>query len=564
MRAGRGAVLVLVAGLWCAADTAAAQTIPPSADPGLVPQRFERAPQPKALPRVGGIQLPSTVPPANAEGITLSVSRFEITGSSVYSDGELNELVQPLIDRRIPLTEVYALAARITAKYGQDGYVLSRAIIPPQALSRTGAVVRIEVVEGYVADVIWPEGLQQRYRDFFSDYAAQITASRPANIKIIERYLLLASDLPGLTFSSTFKPSPTQPRATTLVVTASEKPVSVEASVDNRGSEGRGPWQAQVAGTASNWLGLHEALSLKYATTVPSDEQLRFIEGQWRQVLTSEGLTLTVTGSYNTGIPGLPPLEAIEYESEGIVVSAMLSYPVIRTRDENLVLSGIGFIEDVKSRALDAPFTDDRLRGVRLRAEYDNADTHGGINLLQVTVSQGIDGLGSTGNGNALASRATGRVDFTKIEATASRAQQLDRIVPGLSLYGALHGQYAWDPLLVVEQCSYGGKSFGRAFDPSALAGDHCLTSIAELRYDLSIPNSPFSYSQIYGFIDHGYVERITTSPGTPKTEWGSSAGAGVRLGWRENVSLGLEAGREIAGDLDVDWRGHVDLTVRY
>jgi hypothetical protein len=36
-----------------------------------------------------------------------------------------------------------------------------------------------------------------RYRDFFTDYAARIVADRPANIRTLERYLLLANDLPG-------------------------------------------------------------------------------------------------------------------------------------------------------------------------------------------------------------------------------------------------------------------------------------------------------------------------------------------------------------------------------
>ncbi len=38
------------------------------------------------------------------------------------------------------------------------------------------------------------------YRDFFTDYTAKIIADRPANIRTLERYLLLASDLPGLKF----------------------------------------------------------------------------------------------------------------------------------------------------------------------------------------------------------------------------------------------------------------------------------------------------------------------------------------------------------------------------
>lgn len=510
------------------------------------------------------IQLPSTVAPANANNVTLSVRKFEIVRSSVYREADFAALTDPLLHKTIPLTAIYELAARITARYGQDGYVLSRAIVPPQEFDGRGAVVRIEIVEGYVDEVVWPEGLKRRYRDFFSNYEAGITADRPINIKTVERYLLLASDLPGLRFSSTFKASRNHKGASTLVVTVREKLLSAVASIDNRGSDGRGPWEAQVSGTLSNVLGQHEELSVKYATAVPSTDELQFVEGSWKQVLNSEGLTFAFTGSYNTGVPGLPPLEAIDYASRGMVFTAMLAYPVIRSRDENLTLLGTVFAEDVTSTALSAPFTDDRLRGGRLEAVYDTADTFGGINLAQLTLSHGIDGLGSTKNDNLLASRLDGRVDFTKVELLATRTQSLAQVLPGFSLYGAVYGQYAADPLLVVEQCSYGGKTFGRAFDPSTLTGDNCVTSLAELRYDLSVPESFKLGAQVYSFIDRGYVDRNTVSAGTPKDQWASSAGAGVRLNWLDNASLGLEAEKEIAGDVDHGWRGHAEFTVHY
>ena len=116
-----------------------------------------------------------------------------------------------MVGQRVPLTAVYALAQKITSKYGNDGYVLSRAIVPPQQLSPDGAIVHIDVVEGYIDKVEWPRQLA-RYRDFFTAYAAKITAQRPVNIRTIERYLLLAGDLPGLKFKTSLRPSETARR----------------------------------------------------------------------------------------------------------------------------------------------------------------------------------------------------------------------------------------------------------------------------------------------------------------------------------------------------------------
>ena len=86
------------------------------------------------------------------------------------------------------------------------------------------------------------------------------------------------------------------------------------------------------------------------------------------------------------------------------------------------------------------PSTLDRLRGFRLRAEGDSADSTGGINQFFFVFSQGIEGLGSTQNGYDLASRAFRRVDFTKMELTLSRLQPL---FDQFSVLVAAYGQYA-------------------------------------------------------------------------------------------------------------------------
>src|SRR4029077_2714040 len=123
----------------------------------------------------------------------------------------------------IPLAAVYELARRITAKYGAAGYVLSRAIVPPQNFGRHGAVVQIQVVEGYVDNVIWPMEKLARYRNFFDDYTARIIADRPANNRTLELHLLLAQHTPSVQFAPTLKPSPTHPNASTLIVEVTEK-----------------------------------------------------------------------------------------------------------------------------------------------------------------------------------------------------------------------------------------------------------------------------------------------------------------------------------------------------
>src|SRR6476659_10158746 len=502
--------------------SALAQAIPPGAAPGR--ERQQLAPPvagPQARPIGGTISLPSTVAPPGAESIMLTVSRIVITGATVYGDADFAPLYADLIGHEVPLATVYELARRITAKYGAAGYILSRAIVPPQNFGRHGAVVHIQVVEGYVDNVIWPMEKLARYRNFFDDYTARIIADRPTNIRTLERYLLLANDLPGLKFATTLKPSPTHPNASTLIVEVTEKRIDAIARIDNRGTEARGPWQYLGSATVNNIIGAHEAFTVTYAGTFQIEE-LQYLAASYRQVLTSEGLTGFINASYGFGRPGGDLLRTLDYRTRSTIVEAGLSYPVIRSREKNLVLTGRGFMTNDDSFQLGDPFARDRLRGFRLKADADWADSFLGINQANATFSQGIHGLGSTDNPDPsvllpplpTSSTKAGRVDFDKIEGTFTRLQPL---FAGFSAFVAAYGQYAFTPLLISEQCSYGGRFFGRAYDPSQMLGDHCWMGLGELRFDIPTGIKQLTRAQLYAYADHGETYNIDPALGTPQ-----------------------------------------------
>ncbi|MGH6737651.1 MAG: ShlB/FhaC/HecB family hemolysin secretion/activation protein, partial [Bradyrhizobium sp.] len=462
--------------------------------------------------------MPSTTAPAEAKNVSIVIRRIQIVGATVYSDAQFAELYQGLIGQRVSLQAVYDLAQRITSKYGADGYVLSRAIVPVQELEPRGAVVRIEVIEGYVERVVWPERVR-RYRDFFTDYARKITAERPINIRTLERYLLLANDLPGLRFSTTLKASPNVRGASVLIVELTEKPVDAGIRFDNRGTQARGPLQVLATTTINNLMRQHDALTLSYATVSPIKE-LQFASAAYRQVLNSEGLTAFINGSYSWSYPGTTDLQQLEFKTRSFYAEVGAQYPVIRARERNLSIIGLAFAgENYNFWNLTPtdPQAADRLRGIRLRVEGDFADKIGGINQFGVTFSHGFPGGGSTDNANPLASRLGGRVDFSKAEILVSRLQPL---IDRFSVFVSAYGQYAFDPLLVPEQCSFGGRVFGRAYDPSELLGDHCWMTSAELRYDVPffVPDpaaakkevlTPSPTVQLYGFTDKADLYRI-------------------------------------------------------
>jgi hemolysin activation/secretion protein len=494
--------------------------------------------------------LPSTTAPEGADHVAVFISNIQIVGSTVYTPEQLAPLYQGMIGHEWTLKSIYDLAQRITSKYGNDGYVLSRAVVPPQQLDPHGATVRIQVVEGYVEKVEWPPQLA-RYRNFFSIYTARITAQRPVNIHTIERYMLLAGDLPGLKFATTLRPSNDALGAAVLVVEVVYKPVDANAHIDNRGTPARGPFEYYGSATLNNMLGWHEALTLTYAGVVPLQE-LNYAAANYKQVLTPDGLAIFGDFSYAWGKPGTATLEALDYRTIGPYADIGLSMPVIRSRENNLKLSGLFFGSDSEAWTLGQTFSDDRLRGVRFRADGDFADPTGGINQYYGVVSHGIDGLGSLVNDPRNAFGTVAPANFSKIEGFFSHIQPLPL---NLSIYGAAYGQYAFNPLLSPEQCGFGGRFFGRAFDPSELLSDSCIEASGELRYDIHGLPPQLTQAQLYGFVDWGDLYTLDQSAfGMPSTVNAASTGGGIRFSLFDHVDADLSAAKAIEGPRD-DWR---------
>jgi hemolysin activation/secretion protein len=520
---------ILVAGL---STPTFAQDIPAGAEPGRIDTRFDQPVAPTVKPRVvSGLE--STTPPAEAAALKLKIASVSITGSSVYSAQQLSALSEEIVGQTVSLEKVFEIAAAVTARYGKDGYILSRAIVPPQELDPDGAHITISVIEGYVDEVKWPDFVS-KYKGFFSDYAAKVSADRPLNVRTLERYLLLANDLPGLSFESNLVASESNAGASTLVITGKEDGFDGYVSADNYGVEASGPYQATLGGSLNNQLGYNERFDFGVTLAGPSEDgrsELSYLSWGYEQIFTSEGLTFFLDGNASWGRPGTTSLLAFDSKTSGVNVSAGIRYPFIRTRSENLTGTLAFDFKNSESSNLGIPATEDRLRIIRGELAYDFADEHNGVNRLVGTASLGIEGLGSTANNNPLASRSPGDVDFFKLTAEASRTQKFgDRF----SAYGSVFGQWSADPLLSSQECGYGGRSYGRGLDASIITGDQCLLASLELRRDLDVSDTfsgIISYAQPYAFVDYGHIWNIDAPLGTAKADDAASAGLGIRFG---------------------------------
>ena len=106
-----------------------------------------------------------------------------------------------------------------------------------------------------------------------------------------ERYLLLASDLPGYTVRLTLRPAGTAPGDVIGDVTVQRLPAYADFIVQNGGSKALGRWGGLLRGAVFGLTGLGDRTSLSLFSTADFQEQ-QTIQLAPRHAARPEGLSL--------------------------------------------------------------------------------------------------------------------------------------------------------------------------------------------------------------------------------------------------------------------------------
>ena len=493
---------------------------------------------------------PLGAPPA-AAGITFRLNDIAVVGNTAISDEDLKTLYAASIGTDISVGQLFAIANNITALYGQRGYPLSRTIVPAQEIDGKG-VVRLQVIEGYVDKVV-VEGNGAK-NPLVQHHGEKITEERPISNGTLERHLLLADDLPGISAKSVLRSGEAVGGTTVVLQTEQEKPFRFSVTADNRGSEAVGPLQLDAKLVFANIIAPNSETSLRLVNAAASKELL-YLTAEQRFVLNSEGTELSFGLERSKSQPGTQIFQDIELESSAITAFLTVSHPLIRSRSKNLEVYGTLEARNSETLSLGLPLSEDNVRSLRFGFDFDNTDKVGGLNTVSVEISKGLSGFGASDNGDPLKSRQFGVVNYGKLNLDLSRTQQLGALSTDLSswsVYGQLTAQLTGDPLLSSEECGIGGTDYGRAFDSSTLSGDRCFAGSLEVRYQTANPGV-FDSLQLYGYYETGSASNLDAD--APQgSDTLLSAGLGARFAFKERYSGSVELAKQVrntAGAID-------------
>jgi hemolysin activation/secretion protein len=496
---------------------------------------------------------PESAPPG-ASKVTFVLKGIHIDGVSAYSQAEIRPVYAHELGRKISLADLYGIAAALTRKYRDDGYILTQVIVPAQTISAAGTP-RLRVVEGYV-DSVTIKGTKGHEAGLIESYADHLVNNIPLNERDLEHWLLLINDLPGVRARSILSPSPDKTGAAQLTIIVTRKPYDVEVDANNYGTKYLGPYQLGTSAALNSIFGLNERITgqVVYAPGAHMTPELMYYAGGYMMPVGPWGTTVQLDANYTHTAPGYS-LRPFSVQGNEEFVDAILTQPFIRSRRLNLTGNVTMDERDVNTNDNIEDTRKDRIRAVRFGAKADYLSTWvaPAYNSANFEVAQGINAFGATG-GTLNSSRPGADASFTKLDA---EVQRLQRIVDHVNVLVAGEGQLTNNPLLTTEQFGIGGQDYGRGYDPSEILGDDGLVGKAELQWDTPFVLPYFSTYQTFLFFDGGEVFNKNALIADERHESLTSTG----IGWRSTFQFGTSLDATLAFPLnrEVQTQGNRD-----
>jgi hemolysin activation/secretion protein len=516
-------------------------TLPPTREEVTRPKP-QLPPQTPRLEVEGGIErAPCALSGPEYQSIHFVFRGAEFDGLQGLTREQLASTYAQYVGQDVPISTVCEIRDRAGTMLRDAGYIAA-VQVPEQRIA--DGTVHFQVLMAHLTHVR-VRGDATGAEKLIAGYLNELTKQPVFNRYEAERYLLLASDIPGYTVRLTLRPAGTVPGEVVGDVTVQREVGYADFNVQNAGSHSLGPWGGLLRGELFGLTGLGDRTTVSVFSTADFREQQTLqLAHDFR--LGSGGLTIGDAFTYAWAKPSVPNARILAHT---LLNTFEVGYPFKRSQAETIRGSaGMDLInQDVKLDGL--KLSRDRLRVFFLRAgldssstnftnpEYSAAEPPWRFNTL-LELRQGVHMLGATdcghlsldclGPGEVPPSRLDGRSNATVLRFNGYGEV---RPIPHLTFALGMRAQYAWKPLLSFEYFAAGDYTEGRGYDPGTLLGDMGVGTQAEVRFGSRVPVSAKKAAiEGYGFWDHSSVGHHGRFQITPGSQHLNSVGAGARI----------------------------------
>ena len=486
---------------------------------------------PSLIAQSGVSSEPTTTSLDNNIPEQIVVKDFNIVGSSIFTQQELNRAVKDYRNRPLTLPELFQARSTITELYTEKGYVSSGAYIPPQELD--DGTVEIAVLEGQLEEIN-VSGTEHLSSNYISD-RIESAAGKPINVDSLLTALQLLRLDPLIDNVSAELSAGIRPGTSLLDIKVQEADVfNVSTSFNNSRSPSVGTNQRTIGINHGNLLGFGDRLNLEYANT---DGSNAFDVGYGLPFNSKNG-TLDFAFGTNSNDVIEDPFSPLDIESQSRYYELSLRQPVLLEPTKELALGmsltrteSETFLRD-DSFQLSRGANEDgetRISAVRLFQEFVNRNDKE-VLAFRSQFSLGVDALNSTINDN-------GEPDSTFFS-WRGQSQWVRRLDEDFLFLLRGDAQLSGGNLVPLEQFRVGGVNSARGYRQDLSLGDSGLFGSAELRIPVLRFKRFDGLVQIAPFFDLGTVWNSGDVEITNATLPAIGVGLNLSLGERFNARL--------------------------
>ena len=520
--------------------------IPPPQDVQPLPEPLPSPEPPQSLPPPEDLLQP--LPPAIAPGQealpgnatqTITVKRFEVVGSTVFSPERLAQVLAPFTQKPISVAELFQARSAVTQLYIDQGYITSGAYIPPQRLQ--GGVVTIQVVEGGL-EAINVTGTRRLNPNYVRSRIA-VNTSQPLNRNRLLESLQLLQLNPLIQNLSAELSAGSRPGANVLEVQITEaKSFNIQTAFDNGRVPSVGSFRRRLQLNEANLLGQGDGLSLGYTNTDGSNA----FDASYVLPLNPRNGTLSL--SYGTSSSDIieRAFDFLDIESASRYYELTLRQPVAQTPTQEFAFgltasrreSNISSLLDTFGVAPSelSPGADEegrtRISALQFFQEWTSRNSRE-VLAARSQFSLGIGALDATINSDPPDSR---------FFAWQGQAQWVRLLAPDTLLLIRSNVQLADRALVPIEQFSLGGLESVRGYRQDLLLSDNGAFASAEVRLPILRVSQLDTVLQLTPFVDVGTTWN-SSGRSAPDPNTLASVGLGLRLSQSDRFTARLDWG---------------------
>ncbi len=508
------------------------QPLPELSPPAKLPSLQELLPPPATSP------LPEQIP-LGENSQTIIVKKFDVTGSTVFSQEDFAKITAFYINRPITFKELFQLRSEITNLYLRNEYITSGAYIPPQ--KRQDGILEIRIVEGGLED-IKVIGTRRLNANYVRSRLAIATNKPLKRDRLLEALQLLQLN-PLIKNLSAELSAGTRPGESLLEVQVKEADTfNTQIVLDNGRSPAVGSFTRKIQVNQANLLGLGDRISASYTNTDGSNAY------DFSYILPINPRNGTLSFSYGTSNNRVieKPFSVLDIQSNSDYYELTLRQPIIQKPTQELALGLTAGHRASKASFLNGelPFPSSGADGegrtgitvVRFFQEWTARNSQQ-VFALRSQFSMGLNALNATINNNS---------PDGQFFAWRGQAQWVRLLAPNTLLLLRGDFQLADRPLLPFEQIGIGGQDNVRGYRQDALLTDNGVFASAEVRVPIARFSQGKSLLQLAPFVDFGSGWNNSGRSGSESnlsTNTLVSTGLGLRLQLENYLTVRLDWG---------------------